>query len=316
MSGKPDKGSIVNGRTERPLLGITYTCGAAFVLSVQDGIIKWLDADYSVFQLLLVRSFVVVTIIVAVYRLRLKTTEFRLSTKRPLEHGLRIGASVTAFALFFSAISLAPLAEIVGLTLTAPLLVALLSGPILGERTGVAEFVGVGVGFCGVLVMTTGTGSNLSPTVTVMCLGAATAYALFVLLTRRLSDTESSEILVIYASAGTFLVCLPVSIHLWISPPTTILLMMLGLGVVSTIGHWLLVKGFSSAPAFVVAPFDYTALIWTALIGFVFWNEVPTLSVTVGASLIVLAGLVIIYTNYRRIRQRRLSRSTSERFPD
>jgi len=297
----------VQQRPHRPLRGIAFTCAAALVLTVQDGFIKWLVEDLSVLQLLFVRSIVVVLVIFTVTKAR--TGHVKLSTTRPLEHGIRIVATILAFGMFFTAIRIAPLADLVALMMTAPLLVAVLSGPLLGERTGVGEWVGILIGFAGVLIMTLSGGSSLSPLAVGLSLGASLSYSLFVIVTRRLSDTEKTETLLIYSAGGTSLFCLPVMFVLWVTPEPLFLAGMLVLGLISTLGHWLLVTGYSSAPAYVVAPFDYTALVWAVLLGLIFWSEFPAPNVIVGALVIVTAGLIIIYTNYarRRVNRDRLS---------
>lgn len=285
-------------RPQKPLRGIGFILAAAFVLTMQDGFIKWLVEDFSVFQLLFVRSIVVAVLIALVFSSGGRSLRF--TTTRPLEHGLRIVANVCAFGLFFTAIRIAPLADIVALMMTAPLMISLLSGPLLGERTGVYEWIGVVAGFTGVLIMTASTDASLSLHATALVLAASLCYAVFVILTRRMSDTETNETLLLYSASGTVLLCLPLMIPLWTTPSPLFFFAMLVLGLISTVGHWLLVNGYSSAPAYVVAPFDYTALVWAALIGLVFWSEVPARNIIIGSGLIVVAGFIIIYGSYVR----------------
>jgi len=289
---------VVQERPHMPLRGIAFTCGAAFVLTAQDAFIKWLVVDFSVLQLLFVRSIVVVAVVYGVSRARFGRV--KLATSRPLEHAVRVVATICAFGAFFTAIRIAPLADLIALMMIAPLLVAILSGPMLGEKTGIGEWMGVTIGFIGVVVMTvTGSGS-LSPLAIGLSLSASFFYAIFVIVTRRLSDTERAETLLIYSSAGTTLFCLPLMLLFWKTPDLLHFAGMLVLGLISTLGHWLLVNGYSSAPAYIVAPFDYTALIWAVLFGLVFWSEFPEPNVIIGAIIIVAAGMLIIYSNYLR----------------
>ncbi len=288
-------------RPHRPLRGVAFVLAASFVLTVQDGFIKWLAEDISVFQLLFVRSIVVAVLVCLIFSSGKRGLRF--TTTRPIEHGVRVFSIFCAFGLFFTAIRIAPLADIVALMMTAPLLIAMLSGPLLRERTGIFEWTGVVVGFIGVLIMTVSgdTGPGLSATL--LCLSASFFYALFVIMTRRMSDTESSETLLLYSASGTVLCCLPLMFWLWKTPSPVFLFAMLILGVISTAGHWLLVTGYSSAPAYIVAPFEYTALVWAALIGLLFWAEIPAHNIVLGSSLIVAAGFVIIYGSYARQRE-------------
>jgi len=282
-----------------PIGNQTTTSSAASRHRIHSGGFVCADREgFSVFQLLFVRSIVVAVIVVALFSAGRRSLRF--TTTRPLEHCLRIIANICAFGLFFTAIRIAQLADIVAVMMTAPLMIALLSGPLLGERTGIYEWIGVLIGFGGVLIMTVSGDTGLSVTATLLGLTASLCYAMFVILTRRMSDTESSETLLLYSASGTAIFCLPLMFLLWITPSPVFFLAMLVLGLISTLGHWLLVNGYSCAPAYVVAPFDYTALVWAVLLGLIFWSEYPAREIIIGSVLIVLAGFIIIYRSYLR----------------
>lgn len=293
----------MSARLNQPIRGMTFAVFAVFVLTLQDAFVKLLTSDFSVVQILCVRSAVMS---VPIFLLVLYThgwVGFR--TERPLAHLMRLSLNVMAFLAFFFGLSRLPLANAIALLLTAPIFMAVLSGPLLGERvTGRLWIVVVG-GFLGVVLMADPTAKGDDLIGVGAILAASVAYALWMLHTRYLSSTERSETMVFYTAVGSVMLTGLVMPLLWRQPSVGEFGLLALLGIMSSVGHFCLVQAYRYAPVYVVGPFDYTSLVWGIVIGYIVWRDVPSAQMLLGATLVVAGGLYLFH------RQRRSHASTS-----
>ncbi len=285
-------------REQRPISGIVHILIGAFVLTLQDAVIKWLVDDYSLFQTLFLRSITMIAVAMMIWLPRKGARHF--ATSRPLLNLLRVIFHFATFVLFFTGISLMPLGDVIALALTASLFMALLSGPVAGEPAGRAEIFAVVIGFLGVLLIAGPNGSDLPLGAVVIVLLAAICYSGMSLVTRLLGNTEPAERMIVYSAVGITLVSGLTLPWIWKPAEWTTIGAMMALGLVSIIGHWFLVQAYRLAPVHIVAPFEYTALVWGIILGLVFWNEIPTTGMLAGAALIVCGGLIIVFAQRRR----------------
>lgn len=222
-----------------------------------------------------------------------------LRTRRPGPHILRAVLNTIAFLFFFTAIARIPLADALALGMTTPIFIALFSGLILDEHPRPIEWLAAALGFVGVVIMV-GPEGGISDGFGVFCaLAGSFFFAMLMLATRWASDTEHSETLVFYTALGVGLITLTVMPWFWNQPDIWDLGAMLVLGGISALGHWLMVQAYRFAPAYIVAPFDYTALIWGIVIGFLFWGEIPSGLVLMGSGIVISAGLIIMFKHRR-----------------
>ena len=166
--------------------------------------------------------------------------------------------------------------------------------PFLGEAVGPRRWLAVIVGFLGVLVMVRPGAGAFQPEALLVVL-AALGYALSMLITRRLTRTETNAAILFYSTAGSTLANALLLPFFWITPTTGDLGLFAGLGLIGGIGSFFMVLAYRHAPAAVVAPFDYTALLWATLIGWLVWHELPDATVWFGAAVVVASGLYIIH---------------------
>ena len=185
-----------------------------------------------------------------------------------------------------------PLAEAIAVTFTAPLFITALSGPLLGEAVGVRRWAAVVVGFVGTLIMVRPGAESFRPEA-LLVLASALIFALNMLLTRRLTRTETNAALVTYTTVIAGLASLPFAALAWQEPSTGDLGLFALVGIGAGSGAYLLVVAFRNAPAAVVAPFDYTTLIWASILGWMLWRESPEPAVWIGAAIVVAAGVYI-----------------------
>ena len=191
-----------------------------------------------------------------------------------------------------------PLAEAIAVAFTAPLFVTALSGPLLGERVGPRRWLAVAAGFVGALVMLKPGTAAFRPDA-LFIVASAMAFSLAMLLTRRMAVTETNVAMFSYTTVGAGLASLPLALYFWQAPAAEHYGAFLFLGLLGSVAAYLVILAYRFAPAAVVAPFDYTALIWGAILGWLFWREQPQASALLGAAIIVAAGLYILYRESR-----------------
>jgi drug/metabolite transporter (DMT)-like permease len=204
--------------------------------------------------------------------------------------------------LSFAALARLPLVDATAISFAAPLITVALAAMILKERVRIYRWSAVAAGFLGVVVM-------LAPYFDIARMAAASAPAVGALLavaaafcnagtviqTRRLTDSETTSAIVFYFSlfcAIAGLLTLPFAWH----PPTgSELAALVAIGVLGGISHILLTESYRFAPASVVAPFDYTAMLWAFVLGYALFGEAPQPLVFLGAAIIAVAGLFVIW---------------------
>ena len=211
---------------------------------------------------------------------------------------------ICAAFLFVNGLRLLPLAEANAIIFFAPILVAVLSAPLLGERVGRRRWIGVALGFAGTLIIIR-PGSGIMHLAALFPLGAACFFALYQIATKRLSLTDSTMTTLFYTGVvGAFMTSVAAPFF-WITPSAPEWFFLAMLGVLSGSTHYCLIKAFEAAPAATVSPFIYSTLIWATLSGYVFFSDLPDMWAVVGAAIIAGSGLYIAF-------QERLQRDGEE----
>ena len=230
----------------------------------------------------------------------LRTRQLKLQIVRSF---LLIGSTV----LNFLALRWLQLDEALSIIFTFPFIVAIASGPMLGEWIGWRRWVAIGVGFAGVLLITRPGLAGFNPAA-LFSLLATISYGLYAVITRIASRTDSNQTSLFYGNMIGALVMLPVLPFVWTTPSSWLIAaMMLGIGALGSLGHFCLISGHKLAPASVLSPFVYTQLIWVVILGYLVFDHVPTGWTMAGAAIVIGSGLYLLY------RERKLGqRSTSE----
>lgn len=209
-------------------------------------------------------------------------------------------------AFFFTAVSLLPLAEAAAIGFVSPLLLVLLSIPMLGEKVGWRRMSAVVVGFCGVLLILRPGGSLFTPAA-LLPLGTAVTYAFYQILTRKIAATENPMASLFYTSlvgAAVTSIAIP---FFFVMPAWQHVPMFISLGVLGGVGHYLMIRALNGAPASVLAPFSYSAMIWSLTYGYLIFGNFPEPIALVGIAIIVASGIYVAYRESVLIRQRRKS---------
>jgi len=278
-------------RVDNIRLGILYMVASVFLFSIQNAIGKWLAQSYPIPMLVFFRSSVaLLPSFILVYRAGglsvMRTNRMAGQFGRAVIWG---GSNVASFIGYH----LLPLADAIALTFAAPLFLTALSYPIIGERVSRERWIAVSVGFVGVLAMARPSGAEnaLGVAGAVTC---AVCNAVGTLTVRDLCRTEHSASIVTWTAIFMTLMALPALPFFWVTPTPVDFLLFCSIGLIGGVSQYWTTQALSYAPAASVSPFNYTALIWGSIIGFIVWNEVPTTPIIIGSAIVTLTGLYLL----------------------
>jgi len=201
---------------------------------------------------------------------------------------------VATTAFNFLALQYLRLDQTVTIVFLAPLMVALLAGPLLGEWVGKRRLAAILVGFAGVLIAVRPGVGDIHPAVLYSFAGML-AYAFFIILTRRMAHVDPPLVTLFYSMFAGTVGAIPFAIADWVTPPDVLSWVLLGaLGILGGFGHWLFLHAYRLAPASAIAPFLYTQLLTMVAFGLIVFGDLPDLWTLAGATLIVASGIYLI----------------------
>jgi drug/metabolite transporter (DMT)-like permease len=216
-----------------------------------------------------------------------------LATQRPLDHAIRGISGIVSLALLYFAITRIPIADATAIAYAAPIFITVLSIYLLGEVIGLRRWLAVVAGFIGVLLIARPEVDGWDIGV-IAAAGSAFTGALVAIWLRKLSSSEKSVAIGLYYNNLGALVCLVwVLLSAWLTPRGDDLWLFLGFGLGCGMQQWLLTVSFRYAQASLLAPFEYLAMVFAAIVGFVFWGEVPVATTWAGGAVIAASGLFI-----------------------
>jgi len=272
--------------------GITCQITAIFLFSIMGVLVKGLGDAYPTSQIIFFRS--LPALIPLLLYLPNQGGWRALLTKRPDLQFLRATMGVASMFTGFYALAHMDFASYVTISYSAPLFGTLLAIPFLGEKVGVRRIVAVLIGFSGVLLAAAPDGSGIS-IYAVLALVAAMAYGSIMVVMRKLGGIDSSAATVFYFTVAGVIsggVLMPFE---WVTPDPMDLALLAGVGVIGGVAQIFMTEAFRQAPTAVVAPFDYTAMVWAVILGFLVFDSMPSFQVLCGAGIIGCAGLFILY---------------------
>ena len=278
------------------LLGILFMTLAMFCLSVNDVLVKGLSSAYPIWEVIFFRAlsgFIISVVLVFVFGWQ------TLKTKKPLGHAIRAFSAVACVVFYFFGLKYLMLSENVAIVHSAPILATLLAIPILGEKLGLHRIVAVVLGFIGVLIIVK-PGSDLFKIESLFPLAAAFFMAVGYLATRFLMSTESSVAIIFYYSLALLFTSLIFFPNHFVMPSLFYLIPLISLGVMGSLGHYFIAQSAKNAEVVVITPFEYTSFIFLGVMGYLFYNEIPSASVLLGMVLIVLSGIYIVYREQQK----------------
>lgn len=285
-------------RTSRPLLGVLFMCTACALFPIMNGLVKLLAATYQPQEIVWFRIVSHLVLIAAIFMPRMG-----FGLLRTHQIGTQFVSSVMMLLstlFFFSAVKSIPVAEAISVTFVAPLAVVLLAWPMLGERITPFRLAAVVVGFTGVLIVIR-PGSAVFQWASLLLLCSAICYAIYQILIRRLAGIDHPATSVFYSvllGAILMSIWLP---FVWKTPASlTDWLLLCSLGVFGAMGHYCVAKAMTYASANFVAPFNYTQMIGSVIVGYLMFAEVPDFYTWLGTAVIIAAGLMVGWQSRKR----------------
>jgi drug/metabolite transporter (DMT)-like permease len=294
----------------RNLVGIASLALGVMIFSLQDAILKTVSGDHAVTLAIFIRCLVAIPLLLIMVQIEVGLRRLR-SRNLPilLLRGLILLAAYTSYYMALPAL---PLAEAVALFFIAPVIVTILSGPMLGEHVSLKSWIAVVAGFAGVLIILQPGSALFEPAALLSVISAGT-YALSAVLARRLGVEEPATVMAFYQNfvfmlgAGVIAVIFNLSgverlghpsldflVRPWAMPGLTDFLLMAACGVIAAVATFLLTNAYRMAQANVVTVFEYTGMIWGPLWGFLFFAEVPRLTTVIGTIVIIAAGIFAV----------------------
>jgi drug/metabolite transporter (DMT)-like permease len=225
-----------------------------------------------------------------------------LGALRPVRlgmHLLRGLLMLVVLVAFVYAVRALSLADAYAIFLAAPLIVTALSVPLLGEHVGWRRWLAICVGLIGVITMLHPSASSLVSLGAVAALIAATGYAFNAIALRVITRTDTTASVVFWMIGLMTVIAVPIAAPSWIAIRAEDWPLLAGIGVFAAIAQHLLTEAFRTAPPSVVAPFEYTALLWGMLIDRVIWGVFPTSRVYIGGGIVIASGLYLIWREHR-----------------
>ena len=280
-------------------LGILLMIATTLVFAVQDGLSRHLAGEYNVMMVVMIRYwFFAAFVIVLASRKAGGIRQAAATTQLPVQilRGLLLAGEICVTVLAFVLLGLI---ETHAVFTSYPLLVAALSGPILGEKVGWRRWSAIGIGFIGVLIILN-PGRTVFAVTALVPLAAAMMFALYGLLTRYASRRDTAATSFFWTGVvGAFAMTLT---GIWFWEPMTApdYGFMAMLCVTGALGHWLLIRCYEVAEASAVQPFAYLQLVFASAIGLLVFNEALKSNVAIGAALVVAAGIFTLWREQRR----------------
>jgi len=289
------------------LVGIGLMLLGTFLFSVNDVMGKWLVATYSVGQVLLLRGVAALAILLPI--MRQQNIPIRIPPQPGL-HAFRILLSTLEVACFYWAVTYLPLADVMTYYLAGPIYVAAFAVFWLGERIDRPRVLAIAVGFVGVLIALRPSPATISwPAL--IALAGSLFYALLMITTRKLRDTDDGT-LVLGQMLGNVIFGLAVAPFAWVTPGWLDLAGLFLLGIVSMAAHACVNRSLKIAPASVVAPYQYTLIVWAIVLGYLAFGDVVEFWTLAGAAVICAAGVGLLLLEREAARRGRETKDIEE----
>lgn len=281
-------------------LGVWLMVATTFVFAMQDGLSQHLASEYNVLMVVMIRYWFFAAFVIAIARRKAGGVRAAARTSQPvlqIFRGLLLSAEICVMVAAFTILGLV---ESHAVFTCYPLLVAALSGPVLGERVGWRRWAAIGVGFVGVIIILRPGVGVFDPAAAIPLLAAA-MFAVYGLLTRYVARADTTATSFFWTGIVGAVAMTAAGAWFWEPMSRTDWLYMGCLCITGVTGHWLLIRCYEVAEASAVQPFAYLQLVFAAIIGISLFGETVQVNVAIGAALIVAAGL---FTFWRERLQR------------
>lgn len=280
------------------IIAIAMICATMLCFAGLDTCAKWLGVRLPTAEVVWARY--LMAALLSLIAVRPLTRPGVLRARRPglqlFRSLLLLGSTIANFV----ALRRLQLAETSTINFLTPMFVALLAWPLLGEKAGPARLAAIGVGFLGVVIATRPGSAAFQPVVLVSIAGVV-CNAGYAIATRALAAFDAPETTLAWTPLAGILLLTPALPFVWATPPSALAWgAMATMGAFGALGHWLLILAHQRAPAPVLAPFNYTQLLWMIVTGNLVFGDRPPLPTLLGAALVVACGLFLMLREKRR----------------
>ncbi len=294
----PSTQAAARAPSRERLRGIVSMIAGVFVFSIMDSLMKRLSAHFPPLQLACLRCASSLAFVVPAIAWQRSWT--RLRTNQPLLHVGRGVLGIIMLGCFVFAVNRLTMAQTYGLFMAAPLLMTTLSVPLHGEKVTTRRWMAIAAGLGGVLfILHPWSQGFVSLTAGAAAAAATICYSLSALTVRSLGPQNSRMSIVFWNFALVGLGSGVLAVGEWRAIPPGEWPWLGAIGIAGALGQFLITDAFRRAPPAVVAPFEYTAILWAFAIDWVFWSSTPSTSLVVGASVVVVSGIYVIWDERR-----------------
>tara|TARA_B100000579_G_C22786346_1_gene832088 strand:- start:389 stop:1243 length:855 start_codon:yes stop_codon:yes gene_type:complete len=273
-------------------IGIFFGILAFFLFATTDVAQKYATIYHSVFQIMLFRYLFL--LIISLIEAKRKKNQQVWKTKNLKMQLLRSLSSILETAFFVTSFKYLPLGDAHSVAALSPIIVVALSIIFLKEFVDKKIWFAIFFGFVGVLIILR-PGFEVFSFKALLPLGAALGFAVYQILTKKVSEYDSDETSLFFTSLFGVLVMLVLASIYWVDFILLSYFLLPLIGIMMSLAHYCLIIGLARAPANKIQPFHFTLIFWAIIYGFVFYEDVPDLPTIIGASIIVCSGIYIIY---------------------
>lgn len=305
MSGKPVQGPVGASSADNQAAGMLLMVLAMSLIPLMDGIAKLLSARYPTLEIVWARYFFNFILLFPFVLWFYGRRTFQL--RRPLLQVVRGLMLMMATTCFFGAIAFLPLADTLAIVFIHPFIVTALSPLLLGDKVGVWRWSAVVVGFIGALIIIQPGFQELSPAM-LMALGAGGFYAFYVLITRKMAGSDPPLITLLMTSVVGTVVMTPLQPMHWVTPDALDLALMMSIGAIAIVGHYMIIVAHEWASAPQLAPYSYVEMISATALGYIMFNHLPGVLTWVGMAIIAASGIVVAWREAVQLRHARRAR--------
>lgn len=274
--------------------GVLFFMTAILVISVVDTICKLFTKELHAIQIVWGYFIGINLTLWVFFFLKGEKLSKLMKTNKPILQILRPAFLVCSISSLFVGLTYLPLAEATAIGFVAPLFITILSVPILKEKVGIHRWIAILIGFTGIIIIIK-PGGEFWQFASIMPLLGAIFFALFQIFTRLLSGTEKTFTTLFYTGLGGLGWSSLIVPFVWVIPSQIHIIIFLSTGILGALAHLCMINAFDYAEASLLAPYNYTKLIWVTIFGYLIFEDIPSLEMWIGSGVIVSAGLYVLY---------------------
>ncbi|WP_171132432.1 MULTISPECIES: DMT family transporter [unclassified Ruegeria] len=305
--------------SHRPMLAVGLKLAALLLFTAMSALVKALSDEFPAGELVFFRSLFAIPVIIAWLIWRGELVQ-GFVVKKPMGHFWRGVLGTSAMGLTFTGLSLLPLPEVTAIGYATPIFTLILAALILGERIRMIRIGAVALGLLGVLIMIWprlgSTQMEAAATIGALCVLTATVARAFVQIhIRQLVKVDHPAAIVFYFSMTASLLASLTAFWGWVMPTPEQALILVTMGLIGGVAQILVTSSYRFGQASMLAPYDYATMLFAIFIGYVWFDELPTMTILLGAALVIAGNIVVVWREHQLGLERGKARSLTDHKP-